>query len=358
MATPSYDNALGYVVEAQSEVLSAISDWKAYAYAASNAYSKAYAAQGRVLESVNKRLEEMRKEDAARMSLALSLLTVAVAGPIASTILKGKVGEVFEELAKDLEGQESAEKVIKFAGKVVEDAATDGSKKALEGVAEQVVKAYERPSAEEAFKPSGIPPDQYGDQLQEAIEQQSGVLEKLIRSYMRLGSAGMTLDKAKQLLDSILKTDFVKHPPAAVKKGDLQKKASMALWLAWAWDRDEAYWEKHSSALLFGRELSAFEPVRRVLVDELHFPASEINQSGYGSASTRGAVEDPRWGRKVTLINMTKFIDWSYSPGARAMLFSGMPMNPVGRPYAEVQMHKTLMKMTFKRLGIVQADED
>jgi hypothetical protein len=41
------------------------------------------------------------------------------------------------------------------------------------------------------------------------------------------------------------------------------------------WDRDREYWERHS--LLFNaKELSAFEPVRRVLVDQLQFPASAI----------------------------------------------------------------------------------
>ena len=105
------------------------------------------------------------------------------------------------------------------------------TKKGPEKVAEEVSKAYERPSVEDAFHSSGVPPNQYGDQLQEAVNLQTGVLQKLITAFMRKGSAGMTMDEAKQLLSRILNTDFVKYPPSAVKKGVLRKKASVALWL-------------------------------------------------------------------------------------------------------------------------------
>lgn len=44
--------------------------------------------------------------------------------------------------------------------------------------------------------------------------------------------------------------------------------------------------------------------------------------------------------------------------GARAALFDGMPMNPQGRLFAEIQMNQNLLNVTFKNLGIVQADED
>ena len=279
MSSPTFSDALSYVVDAQAEILSAVADWKSYADAAAEAYSQAYEDQGRVLGSVNKRLEEMRKEDAERMTLALTILTVGVAGPIASVLVKDKAAKVFEKLAENLQGKAS-KTALEAAGEMVKDSAGDLTKKGLEKVAEEVSKAYERPSVEDAFHSSGVPPDQYGDQLQEAIDLQTGVLQKLITAFMRKGSAGMTMDDAKQLLSRILNTDFVKYPPSAVKKGVLRKKASVALWLAWAWDRDREYWEKHSLPLFNAKELSAFEPVRRVLVDQLQFPASAINQTG------------------------------------------------------------------------------
>jgi len=49
--------------------------------------------------------------------------------------------------------------------------------------------------------------------------------------------------------------------------------------------------------------------------------------------------------------------DWK-AYGARAALFAGMPMNPQGRLFAEIQMNQNLLNVTFKKLGIVQADED
>jgi hypothetical protein len=48
----------------------------------------------------------------------------------------------------------------------------------------------------------------------------------------------------------------------------------------------------------------------------------------------------------------------SRRPGARAALFAGMPMNPQGRLFAEIQINQNLLNVTFKKLGIVQADED
>jgi len=63
-------------------------------------------------------------------------------------------------------------------------------------------------------------------------------------------------------------------------------------------------------------------------------------------------------GRTITMINMIEFIKWSFGPGARAALFAGMPMNPQGRLFAEIQRNQNLLNVTFKKLGIVQADED
>jgi hypothetical protein len=72
MSSPTFSDALSYVVDAQAEILSAVADCKSYADAAAEGIFPTYEDQGRVLGSVNKRLEEMRKEDAERMTLALT----------------------------------------------------------------------------------------------------------------------------------------------------------------------------------------------------------------------------------------------------------------------------------------------
>jgi hypothetical protein len=166
------------------------------------------------------------------MTLALTILTAGVAGPIASVLVKDKAAKVFEKLAENM------------------------TKKGLEKVAQEVSKAYERPSVEDAFHSSGVPPDQYGDQLQEAIDLQTGVLQKLITAFMRKGSAGMTMDDAKQLLSRILNTDFVKYPPSAVKKGVPEKEGERGVVAGVGLGPRPEYWERHS--LLFNaKELSA-----------------------------------------------------------------------------------------------------
>jgi len=124
MSSPTFSDALSYVVDAQAEILSAVADWKSYADAAAEAYSQAYEDQGRVLGSVNKRLEEMRKEDAERMTLALTILTAGVAGPIASVLVKDKAAKVFEKLAENLQGK--ASKTAEFIRRPFDGGATRG----------------------------------------------------------------------------------------------------------------------------------------------------------------------------------------------------------------------------------------
>jgi hypothetical protein len=77
---------------------------------------------------VNTRLEEMRKEDAERMTLALTILTVGVAGPIASVLVKDKAAKVFEKLAENLQGKAS-QTALEAAGEMVKDSAGDLTKK-------------------------------------------------------------------------------------------------------------------------------------------------------------------------------------------------------------------------------------
>jgi hypothetical protein len=56
---------------------------------------------------VNKWLAEMRKEDAERLTLtlALTILTVGVAGPIASVLVKDKAAKVLRKASGESAGQ-------------------------------------------------------------------------------------------------------------------------------------------------------------------------------------------------------------------------------------------------------------
>src|SRR5712692_8949738 len=77
------------------------------------------------------------KEDAERMTLALTILTAGVAGPIASVLVKDKAAKVFEKLAENMQGKAS-KTALEAAGQMVKDSAGDLTKKGLEKVAQEV----------------------------------------------------------------------------------------------------------------------------------------------------------------------------------------------------------------------------
>jgi hypothetical protein len=321
---PSFDSVDRYLLYAGGRIREAASTWKAFGYAASEAYSRAYDEQGRVLKEIQESLLKAREEEAQLLSLGLTILTVGVAGPV----IAGKLKEVVEK-----------------GGEVVKDAAADLGKKAVEGSTELVKKYFEPASFNEAFRPAGIPPDQYGDELQETIEVETGVLEHEVIGFMEKGSAGMTMDGAKRLSESILNTDFIKNPPRLTDKRRLERYATLALWLAWAWARDRAYWEVHSIPTLYAKELSSFEPLRKVLREKLNIDPS-IEQDALD------------WRRGVVkVMNMDKFIDWSWGSGGRNALLSGMPAHPLGRRYAERQMQEGLVKIALRNMGVAVADD-
>ena len=60
-------------------------------------------------------------------------------------------------------------------------------------------------------------------------------------------------------------------------------------------------------------------------------------------------------GQTVPMINMIEFIKWSFGPGGAG---GAVRRDPQGRLFAEIQMNQNLLNVTFKKLGIVQADED
>lgn len=347
MASPSYDSVLGYVVDVEAEIHKATAAWQAYGYAASDAYSKAYVHQGEVLKAVSANLEQMRKDEEAMLSLAFTILTVGVAGPLASAFLKGKVDVAVEEVTAAIKDQ-AVVKTAKAAAEVAKDSLSDSAKKVMEKASDKITESLQSPSREEAFQPSGIPPDQYGDELQEAIQRQTGALEDTVVTFLRKGSAGMTMDGAKRLSQGILNSDFITRAPGAVNKSKLKTSASVALWLAWAWARDVKYWSVHNIPTIpgVGKELAAFEPIRKELVEQLHLPAADINQKAF---SVTG---------KFDIMNMSGLIRWSFSAGARATLFAGMPANPLGRSYAEMQMQQSLLKINLQRMGFVSSDGD
>jgi hypothetical protein len=349
MGPPTYNSSLAYVVSVEAEIRKATSSWKAYGYAVSQAYSKAYFEQGTLLSGISKNLEELRKKEEMIASFALTVLTVGVAGPLAAAATK----EVFEKGAD-----------------VVKEQWVHLVNIGLEKTAEWASENLGDTSSEDAFQPSGIPPDQYGDSVQEAIETYTGFLEDTVLDFLRKGSENMTLDGAKKLYNVVLKTDFVKNPPQITDRHKLQDQARLALWLAWAWARDVDYWRIHNDGTIdkYRKELQQYEPLRKLL----HlFPMPAFDQTVYfypKRTTVRRPVrplfssddddgDDLPTGH-VDLIDMMGFLEWSVSTSATGALFAGMPANPQGRRYAEAQLPQHYLRMILKRMGFLSSDKD
>jgi hypothetical protein len=348
MGPPTYNSSLAYVVSVEGEIREATSSWKAYGYAVSWAYSKAYNDQGTVLSDIKQNLEQLRKKEEMVASLALTILTVGVAGPFAAAA----TNEVFERGAD-----------------VVKEQWVHLVNIGLEKTAEWASENLGSTSADDAFQPSGITPDQYGDSVQQAVETYTGFLEDTVLDFLRKGSENMTLDGAKKLYEAVLKTDFIRNPPKVTDTHKLRERATLALWLAWAWSRDVGYWRKHNDGTIprYREELEKYEPLRKLLH---RFPMPAWDQRVYDYAPKNKVRrpapslfsrdddddgDDLPTGHK-TLIDMMGFLEWSVSHGARAALLSGMPAHPEGQRYAEVQMTKHFLEVALRRLGFDVSD--
>jgi len=344
--TPSFDTVSLYIEYLQGKILAATFSWHAFGEGCSTAYSKAYNDQGTVLSNIKRDLLDLRDKQKKILTFGLTLLTAGIAGPIATVEAKAlfEVGE-----------------------KKIQEAAAGLIQKGADGVAEWAKGALEPPSFDEAFKPAGIPPDQYGNQLRKAIDLHASILEQQIVNFMKNGSAGMSLDGAKRLSDAILTTDYIKNPPQLTNEHDLKDYAKLVLWLAWAWARDLPYWQEHSDPSGYLAELRRFEALRKVLEDELHIDG--VTQTYTPMRRQSRNVPKPPFlqrdadyeyvpsGPEEDLIDMAAFIKWSMSRDARTTLFAGMPAHPLGRKYVETQMEVHKMHAALHRMALIPDDD-
>jgi hypothetical protein len=332
-------NALIDVATVEAQIRKATARWKRYGYAVSKAYSEAYHEQEEVLKDVVENIKKMREEEAAVIKFAFTILTAGVGGPIAAAAAKKLVMKgVTDALEK---------KIGEAAIDAWKDGAADTAKKLVEGVSDKLGEALEGGSSKSAFEPPGVPPDQYGDEVQGGIEELTELLEGSVVDFLTKG-AKINSAESKKLADRILNSEFIKHPPAVDDRDEftrkLKRKASLALWLAWGWARDVHYWYMRSGDAVYtyaGKELVSFEPVRKVLVEQLGI--SQANRQVYA----------PMKGGNVNIIDMYAFIQWCGSAAARAMLFSNLPTNPKGLAYAQVQMNMQMINISLKKMGYV-----
>jgi len=331
MAVPSFNTTGEYMTFLLTKLERCKSSWEAYGDACSEAYSQAYGAQYDVLKKVQKTLEEEAEMREKMLTFALSLLTVGVGGPIAGAAVRKVAGKFITK-----ETEELTKAAIEKVGDWAKEKAAEPIKSGTELAGKHLFKA---PSTEEAFKPAGVPPDQYGNKVQKGIHATAASLLRSVENFQSTGSAGMTLQGARTLTESILNYDFVKYPPDVDPDDDsftddLTKSASMALWLGWAWIRDVPYWKnpEHNSAVpsfkggmpLFNDEPKAFKPVLEALT-QTGVPRNQISQ------------KVNILGNNLEFMDMWAFMQWSTSADARTKLFHGMPKHPQGGLAAQLK---------------------
>jgi len=263
MTIKTRNSAREYLEDLQDYIHEAVAAWKLYADRASQAYARAYQAQGNLLRAVKKELDEARKKEEETAIFMLSLVTVGVAGPVAG-YLAGKVATQLEK--------EAADKFVEWA----EDKAKEGAKEATEKVFKYL---HPEQLSDGPFEPAGVSPVEFMASMLERVDERDYTLTRLVN---RLKDSVTSPALAKYIAQTIVDTSFIQDTPPDVNKDLLAQRAELALWIAWAFPRDGSHWwttsankwEKGGIGTPTHEE-EAFEPLYERLV-AMGVPSSEI----------------------------------------------------------------------------------
>jgi len=406
-ALEKQDEILTYIVAAQATVDQALAAWELYGSLVSLAYSQAYDEQAGVLAGIKGTIDSAKQFAAKLTNFLFTAITVAVAGPLASLAMKNIAAKAADATATVIEAEQAAQKAIetakslgqatnatinriKNAGSytkdVAQESAKDSTKKSLLAASEQLARSLQSPSSEDAFKPVDEKPEQYGYRVQANINERVLDLRTKVKDFVDFWEQNRTnvnLADAKSMYQSILDASFIKNPPK-VKQTDLEKlkrSASLALWLSWAWDRDIAYWIrdehndinpvqdniysgyyyksgqsywKHPYAIFDPRRFANEEPqyfdVLLKKLPVLGIPAAKMSQyfdMGRDATGLSRIDGTPH-------MDMYAFINWSFTSEARRLLFSGLPMDPLGQKYTQEQLTRRSMETQIRKRGWVE----
>ena len=324
--------------------------WTHYAWAVSKAYATAYKKHMATLGHVKKALERQKQEDYNRMSFALSVLTVGVAGGVG-----GAVARFMYEKERNL--QDAAKDVIKSAmqmrGALIDSLSPD-----------KVVA--------DVFAPDDTTPEEYTTKLFEGITYNVALLTEIYNAVkwdrhlsgvtydgqdIRLKSGGqLSLNEAKNLTQTIVDSSFMTEmPPLEVTSEALTPKALLSLWIGWALARDAKYWnvpstnanEYYGKGPMRGDDLCStppgfheqyyWEPVRHELAT-LGVPTPTI--------TAKIIMQDLGWGasqdyKEFPGLYMWGFMQWATSPQAVGCLFDrSLPQNAKGFEKVKEQMSR------------------
>jgi hypothetical protein len=299
------DNADAQIQDLYDQFHEAVAAWKAFVDKAGKAYNDAYNRQGLILRHIHDQLQADRDAEAKILTMALSLVTVGIAGGIAGS-LAGK-------MAKGME-KEAAADFIKWA----EGKAKDGAKAAT---AASVKYLHPEKLAPDPFDPAGDSPLSYFLEMSQRIDTRDYDVHHVTNM---LSGLNLPLDMVRDFEQRVLDTPFVTEAPDphAVDEDLLYRKASLGLWITWAYQRDEEYWAARSDDI--NQESMEFDPLR-IELGGLGVPNDLITLKQTGKTKRSPYVSPYFYGK--TGLNMKAFIDWATSVHAAVEMFKGMPKN-------------------------------
>jgi len=314
--------------------------WLIFAHKMARAYDAAYEGQARLLRRIQKAIEARKERDDAMMVFALSLLTVGIVGPIAKRFVKKLTSNGTSKTIGDLVGKAAQDPLLtEWFQDTFGAVAKKGTEKLQDlGLAKLNLMS---PPPGDAFTPAGLTPTSYGHLLEQGILERAEVFSDLARGFYEGAvlhnppTFNFTPAMASRIRDGLRQSSFITDVPGQVDENVLTAKAKLALWVAWAHVRDEAYWRKASHG--FNPEVRDFAPVRDELVN-LGVPAREISvtpQRPYGfDFDDMHTLPHLR----VQGLNVDGLIKWAKSPLAISMLFQNLPMNAAGRAQVPILM--------------------
>jgi hypothetical protein len=326
----------GYLKYLRDQVDRADKHWSHYGWAVSHAYATAYKNQVDQLRQVKNAIEARLEFEHDFVSFGLSLLTVGVAGGVAGIVAR----KMFDKGTK--------------GGEIMIDAVKQTLQRVQKATADEDIAAISPKAtvSADAFAPTGVTAEEYTTSLQEGITYYSALLSDILDAVeydsgpqnVKVGDATVTLKTsglkltaadARRLTEAVLNSTYVKDlPPTEIKGVDLIPKASLALWIGWAYARDVQYWSK---ARITPYNNSVYDeqfdwaPVQKNLIS-LGVPPDSITANGVEYLWMNRT-------RPITGLDMLGFLKWVASPASTALLFGGpLPKDAKGFEMVKGQM--------------------
>jgi hypothetical protein len=331
MSIPTFDNPLAYITLMQSMIAEATTNWLAYKSAVTADYANAYADQAGTLKSVKKKMQERMEREKEFAVFALNLVTVGIGGALAGNAVK--LG--FKSLG-------AKEAFFEKAGEVAKE-------KISEPIAKVTEWGYKKLGLEledDPFEPASMSPTEFGERMGTTLLYQSATLQGSLTKIQLAG--GYTLQGVRNLAQIIIPSPFIQNAPKEeIRPGDLKAKALLALWLGWAWARDDAYWRVHGRSVYDDRdrnERQDFEPIRKKLLS-IGVP---MNVVSHKETEYHWMNEQ----EQVDRIDMPGFLDWAGSTAWIPLMFNKTtPQDDAWVAKMPLQMAQVKLKKAIKQVG-------